>query len=76
MSEPPSYRGQRIQLILGKYPVTRVIKTPAGFDFRLKLAGDFYFIVSAPGYVDVREGDLLTLYAEVAYAKPSQPSIK
>lgn len=70
MSDPLPYKGPRLQLALGKFPVTRVIRTPSGFEIGLKL-NDISVVIGAPPYADIHEGDLLTLYTEVPYGKPS-----
>lgn len=57
----------RFRLVLGKFPVVRMDH----FTFTLKLGGTTEMTVSRPPQADVRDGDLLTLYTEVAIAKPS-----
>lgn len=65
----------RLKLVLGKFPVARVIKTPWGFAFSLTLPGiKEKLVISVPDHADVREGDLLTLYTEVLTNAPSQPT--
>ena len=55
----------RYKLVLGKYPIIRVEKTPFGFDFCIQLPNGVRMVVSAPPSADVKEGDVLTLYTEV-----------
>jgi hypothetical protein len=55
----------RLKLVLGKYPVVRIQKSPTGLFFALQLQNDVKLVCEVPATVDVREGDLLTLYTEV-----------
>lgn len=71
----PAYHGPRFKLALGKYPVIRVIKLPFGpQQFQLQLPGGTV-IIDAPRGADIREGDLLTLYTEVAIANPKSTPV-
>lgn len=65
----------RYKLVLGKYPIIRVDKTPFGFDFTIQFPNSVRMTVSAPPTADIREGDLITLYTEILSAQPSEPSI-
>lgn len=55
----------RFKLVLGKYPVVRIEQSSTGLRFALALQEGIKFVVEVPANVDVREGDLLTLYTEV-----------
>ena len=68
---PDPYLGPRFKLSLGKYPVLQVRKMPWGAQQFLLRIGDNKVEIDAPHDADVREGDLLTLYTEVAIAIPS-----
>ena len=57
----------RFRLVLGKFPVVKIDH----LTFTLKLGGTTEMTVQRPPQVDVRDGDLLTLYTEVAIAKLS-----
>ena len=73
MSDLPTYTGPRFKLELGKFPVLRVIEKAFGTkQFSLRV-DNTTIIITAPNSADVREGDLLSLYTEVALAIPSQP---
>jgi hypothetical protein len=62
----PGLEGKmRMRLILGKYPVVRIEKSPNGLYFALQLQEGIKYVVEVPATVDIREGDLLTLYTEV-----------
>ena len=62
----------RLVLVIGKYRVTE----RENLQMKLALGGSTTMTVTLPEYADVRAGDLLTLYTEVLYAKPSQPSVQ
>lgn len=67
----PQYHGPRFKLALGKYRVLRVQRNPFGMQqFSLDLNGRT-IVINAPRDADIHEGDLLTLYTEVAIAVPS-----
>jgi hypothetical protein len=51
----------RVTLVLGKFPVVRLTNT----HFTLKLGGTTEMTISRPPQIDIRDGDLLTLYTEV-----------
>ena len=73
--EPPQaalVKPLRLILQLGKF---RVIERE-NLQMKLALGGSTTMTVTLPEYADVRAGDLLTLYTEVLYAKPSQPSVQ
>lgn len=71
MSDLPKYTGPRFKLELGRYPVLRVIKREFGVqEFSISLGG-VTIVITAPKDADVHEGDLLSLYTEVAFAIPS-----
>lgn len=77
MTDLPIYKGNRIQLALGKYQVTRVMKIVGGFEIALAMEGELKLLLRVPPYVDIHEGDLLTLYTEVPLnAQPKGPPIK
>lgn len=72
MTNPPPYHGPRFKLALGKYRVLRVQRSPFGIQkFSLDLNGQL-IIIDAPKDADIHEGDLLTLYTEVAINVPKQ----
>lgn len=64
MSE--SEKPLRFILNLGKY---RVTERDAN-QMKLALGGSTTMTVSVEDYMDVKAGDILTLYTEVLYAKP------
>ena len=73
--EPPEaalVKPLRLILQLGKF---RVIERE-NLSMKLALGGSTTMTVTLPEYADVKSGDLLTLYTEVLYAKPSQPSVQ
>lgn len=67
----------RYKLILGKFVVRKVEKTPTGFRFSIFLPGLGHLIPEVPSSADVREGDIITLYTEVlSNADPNKPPIQ
>lgn len=62
----------RIKLILGKY---RVIERTE-LMMKLALGGSTTMTVTVEPFMDVKSGDLLTLYTEVLLAQPSEPSVQ
>jgi len=56
----------RIVMVLGKYRVTERTQ----YHMKLALGGSTTMTVSVEDYMDVKAGDILTLYTEVLYAKP------
>ena len=73
MTDDPALRkASRLVLVLGKF---RVLERENNL-MKLALGGSTTMTVTLPEYADVRAGDLLTLYTEVLYAKPSQPSVQ
>lgn len=70
MTDLPPYHGPRIKLALGKFPVLRVVDLGGPKQFSLKV-NEVTIVITAPSSADVREGDLLELYTEVALAIPS-----
>lgn len=62
----------RLILSLGKF---RVISRQ-NLQMKIALGGSTTMTVSLPPHADVKEGDILTLYTEVLYAQPKQPSIQ
>lgn len=71
-SPPPPYRGPRFKLELGKFPVLRVVDRGFGEkQFALRV-NEVSIVITAPHDADVHEGDLLTLYTEVAVAVPKR----
>ena len=68
----PSSGTLRLRLVLGKF---RVLERTA-LEMKVALGGSTTMTVTLPEYADVRAGDLLTLYTEVLYAQPSQPSVQ
>lgn len=71
MPDLPKYHGPRFKLELGRYPVLRVNKREFGIqEFSISLGG-VTIVIAAPKDADIHEGDLLSLYTEVAIAIPS-----
>lgn len=67
----------RLKLVLGKFPVSAVSRTVGGHKFTLTLPGLGVMTAEVNAPVDVREGDLLTLYTEVLCdAKSGSTSIQ
>jgi hypothetical protein len=67
----------RYKLMLGKFPVREVRKSPTGFVFLLDMLQGVKLAVEVPAHADVREGDWLTLYTEVlTNAQPSTASVQ
>jgi hypothetical protein len=64
-------RDFRFKLILAKIEVKHVERTPTGWQFSLELPGLGALLIHAPPQADIQVGDRLTLYTEVASAKPS-----
>ena len=62
----------RLILPLGKFRVVQRTNN----SMRIDLGKGIGMVVELPDYADVHEGDILTLYTEVLYAKPSRPSIE
>ena len=62
----------RIVLNLGKY---RVLERTE-LEMKLALGGSTTMTCSVEPFMDVKSGDLLTLYTEVLLAKPSEPPIE
>ena len=74
MTDLPPYSGPRFKLILGKFPIVRVEAPILGIkQFAIQMQG-VRIVIDAPHDADVREGDLLSLYTEVALAISSKPS--
>lgn len=68
----PTERTLRLRLVLGKY---RVINRENNL-IKIALGGSTTMTVTLPDHADVKEGDLLTFYTEVLYAKPSGPPVQ
>lgn len=67
----------RFKLLLGKYRIVKVEMNAIGPAFALDLGSGAKMVIQGSNVMDVREGDLLTLYTEVlAHAQPSQTSVK
>jgi hypothetical protein len=63
----------RLRPILGKYPVSAVDKVISGWRVTLQLPG-VKLIMDLPEFVDVRVGDILTLFTEVlTHANSNKP---
>ena len=62
----------RLVLVLGKFRVTARWAN----SMKLALGGSTTMTVILPDNVDVREGDLLTLYTEVLYDKTITTSVQ
>jgi len=62
----------RLVLNLGKY---RVIERQDQV-MKLALGGSTTMTVTLPPHADVKAGDILTLYTEVLYARPSETPIQ
>ena len=61
----------RVVLNLCKFRVMERSET----SMKVALGGSTTMTVQLEPFMDVRAGDLITLYTEVLYAKPSQPPI-
>ena len=59
-------------LNLGKY---RVMERQ-NLQIKIALGGSTTMTVTLPPQADVKEGDILTLYTEVLYAEPGEPSVQ
>jgi hypothetical protein len=68
----PTQSSLRLVLVLGKF---RVIDR-SNNAMKIALGGSTTMTVTLPDYADVKEGDILTLYTEVLYAKPEPTSIQ
>lgn len=67
---------QRLKLLLGKFPVTEVVRAHGAVRMVINISGFKITCHSLPESVDVRNGDILTLYTEVATrAQPKQSSV-
>ena len=67
----------RLRLILGKYRVLRVERTPTGFAMAVDLNQGIKLVCELPPTADVREGDILSIYTEVLTNAPTiSPSIQ
>ena len=66
----PSKSTLRARLILGKFRVLERTET----SMKVALGGSTTMTVSVEPFMDVRDGDLLTLYTEVLLAQLSEPS--
>ena len=62
----------RLILNLGKY---RVMERH-NLQMKLALGGSTTMTVTLPPQADVKAGDILTLYTEVLYAEPGEPSVQ
>jgi hypothetical protein len=62
----------RLVLVLGKFRVTERHDSI----MKLALGGSTTMEVLLPEHVDVKSGDILTLYTEVLYANPGPPPIQ
>lgn len=62
----------RCRLILGKF---RVIERTVN-EMKVAMGGSTTMTVAVEDFMDVREGDLLTLYTEVFYAHPLPPPVQ
>jgi hypothetical protein len=63
----------RHKLVLGRFPVVGVKRSPTGFKFALQLPG-IKLVLEVPPSADVREGDVLTLYTEVLAHGQTRPN--
>ena len=65
---------RRLTLILGKYPVVSCEKRFDGWKVRVRLGEAYAEFTNIPSMADIRVGDVLTLYTQVASnAKPLLP---
>lgn len=64
----------RLKLVLGKFLVSNVSRTVGGHKFTLTFPGLGQIHVDVGFDVDVKEGDLLTLYTEVLSDAKSRPT--
>ena len=70
--EPFDAEGLRLRLVLGKYRVTE----RTSVHFKVALGGSTTMTVPLMEGMDVREGDILTLYTEVPYARPKSTPVQ
>jgi hypothetical protein len=68
----PAKGSLRARLILGKF---RVLERTE-LSMKVALGGSTTMTVSVEPFMDVKAGDLLTLYTEVLLAQPSQPPVQ
>lgn len=69
----PAGSALRCRLILGKFRVTE----RANGQIKVAMGGSTTMTVAVDDFMDVRAGDLLTLYTEVLYnAQPSPPPVQ
>ena len=67
----------RLRLVLGKYRVIKVDRTALAVAFVLDLTNSIKITLEVPPYVDIVEGDLLTLYTEtLTNANPQQSPVQ
>lgn len=64
MTNPIPADALRYKLVLGKFLVNKIERTPTGLRFSIHFPGLGHMICDGP-LADVREGDLLTLYTEI-----------
>ncbi len=64
----------RLRLILGKFRVKSVDTGALGTKAVIDFTNSVTMSIDIPVAADVRLGDLLTIYTEVPYAKPGEPS--
>lgn len=70
MTNIPKYTGPRFKLELGKYPVLRIVDRGFGVkEFAIRI-DNTTLVITSPRDADIREGDLLSLYTEVAINVP------
>ena len=72
---PPKYIGPSARLELGKYRVNRVFRSGKGQIFSITI-DEVTLAINAPPYADIREGDLITLFTEVAINANPKPTPK
>ncbi len=66
----------RLRLILGKFQVRRASFGVLGTKALVDLGNSVTMNIDIPVTADVRDGDWITLYTEVPYAKPVEPPIQ
>jgi hypothetical protein len=70
----PFAKQVRLKLVLGKYRVLRVERTPTGFQMAVDLLQGIKLVCDLPAIADVREGDILSIYTEVLTNAPPLPT--
>ncbi len=68
----PAESTLRLRLVLGKFRIKSVSQGVLGTKAVVDFTNSVTMTIDIPVAADVRENDLITLYTEVPYAKPSE----